>query len=166
MIDIRINPSDVWDYFESIGSANGVNIPIAIDADVGVYITGMVEEDYPVIVVTDNGEMIYEQVVVDAIDCADTVNDAIEDYLYGIDGDMSIEEREDELLCATEDFIRTAVLNTETLDTSVIKNCMEVFLMYLYKKHKLQIYRPMKIEIDGKEVMENYPFPHLYNTDR
>lgn len=168
MIDIRINPSDVWDYFESIGSPKGTNIPIAIDADanVGIYITGMVEEDCPVIVVTDNGEMICEQIVVDATDCADTVNDAIEDYLYGVDDDMSIEGREDELLCATEDFIKTAVLDTEMLDASVIKNCMEVFLMYIHKKHKFQIYRPMKIERDGKEVVENYPYPYLYNADR
>ena len=173
MTNIRIQPKDVWAYFESLGSPVGVSIPIAINDDIGarVYINATEDEDYPIISATIDGELIYELVVADAEECESTVEEVIDEFLNE-KSDISPEElkqeedieeeREAELTDAVYDFLNVALLDISRVDDSVFQDCLEHFLKYIHLKHKLPIYRPMTIEYsDGTESFEEYPYEHL-----
>ena len=75
---------------------------------------------------------------------------------------IEIDERETEIDTAVDDFLNVA-LQTYGVDTSVIDevhdDIKEHFLEYLYRKHGLEIYRPMYLEDeDGEDFFEEYPY--------
>lgn len=176
MVDIIISPKDAWDRLAAMG--NGVNMLVATNNENGakLFLTSMVEEDYPVAIVTVDGDLVYEQIVVNSEDCEETVSEVIDTIMYdlvtevdGCDNDGTedlVAEREAELADAIYDFLNVAVLDTSRVDAAVFEDCLEHFLEYIHLKHKLPVYRPMVIEYnDGSESFEEYPYDCLEFDD-
>lgn len=92
------------------------------------------------------------------IDDEDDPEELSEDEL----NEYEIDERESEIDAAVDDFLGVVLqafgLNTAVVD-EIHDDVKEHFLEYLYRKHKLEIYRPMYLEDEnGDEFFEEYPY--------
>lgn len=93
----------------------------------------------------------------------DDDEDDLEDKYGRFDQDMEIEEREEEIDLALEDFFLTIFgepLEGLVDDADLIyEDVKDHFLEYLYRKWGLEIRRPMYLEDDkGDEFFEEYPY--------
>lgn len=79
---------------------------------------------------------------------------------------LDIDDRESELDAAVEDFLGT-VLRTFDITDKVREDIKEHFLEYLYRKHRLKIYRPMYLEDEqGNDFFEEYPYECMEFEDK
>ena len=54
---------------------------------------------------------------------------------------------------------------TKKLIEDVIEDCKEHFLEYMYRKHHLDIYRPMELEDDDGVFFKEYPYEYIEFSD-
>lgn len=76
-----------------------------------------------------------------------------------------IEEREEELDVAIEDFVITVTDDSVPLENyeEIIRDLKEHFLAYMYKKHGLEPFRPMILyDEDKTEHYEEFPYRLLF----
>lgn len=185
MVNILVQPENVWAYFEKVLKPDGMDL-IAECGEYGtsVYISEL--NNRPLITVLSDDYPVYEEEVTDEKDCFGIVSQIYDDFLTSnaveiideimqddggfmptpdyekMDFDLEIEVREEELdeaviefLSVTCDFID---INTNEVK-EMIKDVKEHFLEYLYKKHGLEPRRPMwLVDEKGEEFFEEYPY--------
>lgn len=79
---------------------------------------------------------------------------------------LDIDDRESELDAAVEDFLGTVLRKFDITD-KVREDIKEHFLEYLYRKHRLKIYRPMYLEDEqGNDFFEEYPYECMEFEDK
>ena len=172
---IYLNPDEVWDYYiEHYGETDMTMI--AENEEFGVEIYLEFDADYPCIsVMIDNDQPIYEMVENEEA-CAEFVKSIYETYLVDnvmdlIEGleeiredcEKTIREREEELDDIVSVFVADVMQDYQVdIDPDVIQDLKEHFLMYMYRKHGIDPYRPMLLK-DGKggEDYEEYPYERL-----
>lgn len=130
----------------------------------------------PKVEVYADGDLVYEETVIDRECCAETMENVYDTYLTDnvvkilsgedeISQDDEIDQRETELDMLVTDFI-TGVMSTGGYFDSgaadadeIVDDCKEHFLEYLARKHGLRVYRPMYLEDeDGNEFFDEYPY--------
>lgn len=175
--DIIIKPEEIWKYFiEHREELKSSMEPVAQndDYDVIIYLTN--EDDMPCLTIESSNVESEEYHVEGEDSCEDTVRLVYDLYLTDqimslvageemakIDREDMIADREYELDDAVMSFICTAAgdeygyTDIEVPD-DVIEDCKEHFLEYLYRKHGLEIRRPMELEDDEGEFFEEYPY--------
>lgn len=186
---IHLSPCDVWEYFEeNFDSLCCESEIIAEDDNYDIYICmGAEEETHTMYVQVWVGDCVDDELTIDnPVDAEANIADLYTAYFasaddeYGDDyedsytltpKDLAV-ERERELNDSLEDFLRVVSPNDATkIMTSpegkkVFENIKEHFLEYLYRKHKINIYRPMLMDYgDGCPEYEEYPYDNMEFAD-
>lgn len=93
-------------------------------------------------------------------DAIKTVEEYIEDMLGSVE---DISYREEELDDATMSYLVSVLGNDDAYDIpkDTINDIKEHFLEYLWRKHHINIYRPMCLEDDEGSFETDYPYPHM-----
>lgn len=102
-------------------------------------------------------KMVYDRYLDNAVSSLSGTSDNNEDLQNDID------DRESELDAAVDDFLGVVLQTFGYDDGSMIDeihdDVKEHFLEYLFRKHGVEIYRPMFLEDeDGEEFFEEYPY--------
>lgn len=185
---IHLAPCDVWEYFEdNFESLCCEQEVIAQNDDVDIFICiGAEEDNHTLNVVVWVGDDIDDDITIDnELDAKTNIEDLYRMYFSPDDDvyddedsgeyvltpkDVAI-ERDKEINDALEDFLRV-IAPTETTKimtepgTKVFKDIKEHFLEYLYRKHKLNIFRPMLMDYgDGHPEYEEYPYESMEFDD-
>lgn len=191
--NIILAPDEVWGYFfDNIEVLKNSMHMIAENKEYGIEVYVTERNDLPELNVTADDRDICSESVVNELDCTKTVCEIYDLYLtdrvvntlddevderdysdYGDeleDADFNIQDRENELSLAFEDFFSTAVWQSDidvTDDREAIeRDCLEHILEYLARKHNVAIYRPMWIDYgDGDIEYEEYPYDSLEFPD-
>lgn len=187
--EIVLSASEVWEYFQTHKEDLEKHMHlIASNPEYGteVYITE--DTGFPNIVVTADGQQVYERVTISDVDCNKTVEEVYskyltanavfeltdaEDYLYADandDVEEIINEREDALYGAVYDFLSLASDEYFDFDSpdvdDIIEDCKEHFLEYIARKHGVRVYRPMVLEYnDGTEEVSDFPYEDMEFDD-
>lgn len=177
-----LKPHEVWDYFikhkEELESSME---PIAEngDFDVVIYLTN--EKGSPALFIeSSNFDSTDVYIENDEESCLIAIQDAYKTYLTDevvnvimesveADREDDIEDRESDLTSITTRFIEdilgeSPILYSDLIE-DVIEDCKEHFLEYMYRKHHLDIYRPMELEDDDGVFFEEYPYEYIEFSD-
>lgn len=185
---IILQPDEVWDYFvEHEEECDECMFEIASCSEYGttVYLSRSSKGVGCISVEADDQE-IYNEEIIDAEDAKKVVQKVYDDYLTDKvieilsdfepqeddtlqDQEDEIEMREEELNNLIWDFVM-GVYGGDTyadyLDYEFLDDLKDHFLEYMYRKHGLDIYRPMVLEDeDGTEFFEEYPYEHMVFDD-
>lgn len=186
---IILQPDEVWDYFvEHEEECDQCMFEIASCSEYGttVYLSRSSTGVGCISVEADDQE-IYNEGIIDAEDAKKVVQKVYDDYLtdkvieilsdFEPQGDDTLQDQEDEIEMREEeldnlvwDFV-TGVLGGDTYVDfdyagEVFDDLKDHFLEYMYRKHGLDIYRPMVLEDeDGTEFFEEYPYEHMVFDD-
>lgn len=182
MVNIVIEPSDVWGYFnEHRERFSTVARVIASNPIYGIEVC-LTEGagELPIISVLADGEEIDEETCVSPNDCTSTVkkfydkylSDNIVNALMSDDDNLTeeeeldkIDERELEIDDALCEFLQTLIPNLFDVIYDVGDLCEDLkdsICEYLYKKYGISVYRPMFLECeDGTEEFTEYPYPEM-----
>lgn len=189
MIQRVLEPNEVWDFWlKQPHDVIGVMHQIASNDQYGVsiYITADNSKDLRIVVECDDIQ-VYEEELINNVDCEKTCEKVYSDYLtesvsevlmeaFGeeaIDEEQdSIDEREEELDSAIYNFF-TDVLGEEAYmkvddPDAVLEDLKEHFLEYMARKHGLtSIYRPMRLEDveTNEEYYTEYPYEDMVYDD-
>lgn len=174
MRKIIIPPEDCWDYAcDHVEDLESKMVEIARNDAVGVSIYLTVdEEEFPVYVVCQDSEEVYEEYTVNATDCEKTGNKLIDKYIEGVSASSTeepepeeedieevIKEREDELTDAVLDFLSATCEDSYGLLEGEVEEIKDHFLEFLAREYGLRIYRPMEMETEsGEEFLAEYPY--------
>ena len=186
---VYVQPCDLWGYFEDNFEALCCEFEIAAEnQDVDIYICfGADEDDRTLYIQAWIGDDLDDEITVETDVAAEAAlaemyrrylsDDAYDDDEYKDDNytltpkDIAI-ERERELNDALEDFIRVVSptdatkMMTSTEGDKAFKDIKEHFLEYLYRKHKVNIFRPMLMDYgDGCPEYEEYPYDNMEFDD-
>lgn len=181
---ITVSATDVWGYFKkNKDDLKSSMHEIANNPEYGVEIFITEDSGLPSITVNIDNTEVYEEMVLNEVDCEKTVKRVYEEYLTdkvitvmtedNVDDDTEdiITDREEELDYAVRDFVMTA-LNEVYVDIlgvefdKMIEDCKEHFLEYIARKHELPVYRPMFLEYDdGVEELSDYPYEDMVFED-
>lgn len=142
-----------------LSSTNGrPTVTVLADEDqISEIITGI--ESLENVVRTTYDTYLSEQAVISLMTKEGDVEDIDEDELIRDE----IDERESEIDAAVDDFLGIIAQTYGFTDDNTIDeihdDVKEHFLEYLYRKHKLEIYRPMILEDEnGEDFFEEYPY--------
>lgn len=185
-----LKPNEVWKYaMEHFSWIKDTPFVIGSNKESGIEITLSVDEEYPVIFVTSDGEEVDYEVVKSSADCEATVseiydtwlptgtasNTLVKDELDGEEADYESEIREKESIDQREmeldeciDWILSEIdpeyleeLGTVTTD-EVFSDLKDMICEYLYKKCGISVYRPMYLENEhGVDEYYEYPYPEM-----
>lgn len=174
-----VKPENIWKHFEEHKSKlREIMEPVAIndEYDVIIYLTN--ENELPCLIAESSNFKNQEHRIKDEKSCTETARMVYNLYLTEQiimvimneeededtepDVEDEIFEREADLDSFVERFIEDAfegdpILYSNKLQ-SVVEDCKEHFLEYLYRKHGLSAYRPMELEDDDGVFIENYPY--------
>lgn len=195
MIDIIIEPSEVWDYAEEHAEelANISHI-IASNKDYGIEILiskDDINDDAIYIYVEEDDEEVHGKYITDRTQSEKIVKDIYDNYLTSkvleilgycetnvTSGNKNTEE-EDDIQCweynldlAVSDFIETVayyndleILSDQQAD-KIIQDCKEHFLEYIARKWKIDIYRPMYLYTEkGEKYFTEFPYKEMVFDD-
>lgn len=180
---IIIEAEQVWDYFNTnfIKLKNAMH-KIAEYEEYGIEIYITEASSLPRFVVEADSITLYEESVVNEVDCEITAKEIYDEYLTekaiekmlddgsGISDEeefqnMEIEERENELFAAVFDCIDTfcdGVLAHYSEMDEICEDLKDLICEYLYIKWGLEPRRPMILEYeDGSESYEEYPYSFM-----
>lgn len=185
-----LKPNEVWKYaMEHFSWIKDTPFVIGSNKESGIEITLSVDEEYPVIFVTSDGEEVDYEVVKSSADCEATVseiydtwlptgtasNTLVKDELDDEEADYESEIREKESIDQREmgldeciDWILSEIdpeyleeLGTVTTD-EVFSDLKDMICEYLYKKCGISVYRPMYLENEhGVDEYYEYPYPEM-----
>lgn len=84
--------------------------------------------------------------------------------------ELNIEDRESELSYALRDFLDVVMMGSEYEGTGkaylIEEDCLDHFIEYIARKHKVDVYRPMYIQYEGEEAEYcEYPYDELEFDD-
>lgn len=188
---IRVPPEDTWDYFtENKAELQKSMIMIAEEPEYGVEIYITADGDIPNFTVIADGVEVRSEFAFDKEDCTEITREFYEDYLtmnaaealtqsYINDGILN-EEVTEELINDREAEIEMAVTDmllslTETgspdysppeIEDDVVAEITNHICEYLYRKWKINVYRPMMMEDEnGEEFFEEYPYEIMEYED-
>lgn len=185
---ISVQPESVWGFYqEHIDTMETKMFKIAENTDFGIEIWIFVGIGLSVSVESDDGQLeeinlitenncetvirqVYKQYLTDEylklmlgdIYNYPDIDEDIQSFL-SLDREDLIAERENELYDVTYDFLRTVVEDDISLDIDkfeeICEDCKEHFLEYIYRKHNIDIHRPMELEDEnGEDFFEEYPY--------
>ena len=182
--EIILQPEEVWDFFlknKEICNSNLFEIASNKDNGITIYLSADSSGIGYISVDADSVE-VYNQEITSREDSERTVRDIYDDYLTDNvidilsydeneqadkDEESEIAEREEELNIFVWDFL-ISVLGDDTRieDDNILEDMKDHFLEYMYRKHGLDIYRPMVLESeDGTEFFEEFPYKHIEFED-
>lgn len=176
MKQIYIEPDEVYDYFlEMYGQES--EVIIAENSTSGVEISLVFNQDGPAIAVYADDDEVHYKEIIDYNEAEKVVERIYFDWLeedvpellaacHEIEEnfEQKVNDREEELDILVMDFITEVTQEYSDIinDECVIGDLKEHFLMYMYRKHGISPYRPMKLKDNkGNEVMEDYPYELL-----
>ena len=169
-------PDEVWEmYLEYfLKYKDGDKVLLAENTDTGVEIYLLFDMDPAIVVIMDNCEPIYEtveteeeclEVVKDVYDywlSNDVIKDCISEAIDEQDEQLEIEFREQELDSLITGFVAEVTMDeNDWLDADITEDLKEHFLMYMYKKHGLEPYRPMYIKDGNGKLYSEFPYEYL-----
>lgn len=173
---ITIAAPDVWEYFQHHKRELKTSMrEIASNNEYGIVIYITESCGFMSVVVTEDDTQIYEENIVNQYDCELTIRNIYNDYLTdkviniicdtSTDGEETkidihdiISDREELLDEAVYGFVM-AVMDDTYIDDDTLQDLKDHFLEYMFRKHDLDIYRPMILEDDnGNEFFEKYPY--------
>lgn len=179
--EILVQPKEVWDlYLTCKDSLRETVRELANNAEYGILIY-LTENNWrePCIVVEADDIEIYSEVIRNKNNATATCTRIFDDYLTDrvieIISDMEdtsadyIQEREEELTDATQDFIYAVLGGCGAIEfyEDVVEDCKEHFLEYLARRHNIAIHRPMfLVDDDGEEFYEEYPYDCMEFEDK
>lgn len=180
-IEIIYEPEEVWGLFLSEKESIGKEFPLAYD-DGGIEIVMVPnicndyldEEVFPYIVTKFLNDDMLVEVCINEKDCVATVADAYEclgdsiivndneDSYQESDVDNKIEDREDELYEAVEDFLAIVVDDSRDFDLYVddktVRKLKDKFLAFI-DREGIPVYRPAMVTGPGGEIIyTEYPY--------
>lgn len=187
MESIRVQPQNVWGYFQANKADltyRGVMKLIASNDDYGSAIYVSEDDGLPQLVVMMDDDIVAQETVCTVAECEKTAKELYDKYLTenaisafldnltvvdddnedpdgpgGVDAD--IRDRERELSDAITEFLGVVLgmdYKNETID-SVADDVLEHTLEYLHRKHGMDFYRPMYLEDEkGVKFFEEYPY--------
>lgn len=189
----HFEPAEVWDYYieNYRGYRDSMYEIIAEYDDYGIIIIASTDSSggLEISVSMDGVEMVSDYAISET-DCIKTVTKIYDEYLSESlvnttinkesedddaeiftqeeENQILIDEREDELDTLVSDFCNGVIgfnsryeLTDEQLD-----DVKEHFLDYLYRKHGVNVYRPMYLEDEkGEDFFEEYPYPCMVFDD-
>lgn len=186
---IKLKPSEVWDYY----SKNRLSLmcsdyEIASNDEYGVSILLSVDNSFAVtsdaLVVRVELDTYVADIehIVSEFDCENVISDIYDKYLTSkvidtIEDDSDepelteeeiIEAREEELTSAISDLL-DVITDGESneIEPDDIEDIKEHILEYIYRKHNIDIYRPMFLVFDDEtESYEEYPYDSLDFEDK
>lgn len=184
---VFVPASEAWSYFNEHKEELKISMhKIAGNEEFGVEVFITEAEEYPIIVVTADGEEVWSEEAVSKSDCENSLKrvydiyltSSVLDTLAGSDDDRlsdleiedTIMEREDELSSAVFEFIEAVAPNefealVDNIDEAV-EDIKDHFLEYLARKYGFRIYRPMFLEYDdGVEEFTEYPYEDMVFDD-
>lgn len=175
-------PDEVWSVFLSMTGQIGKSKLIAYDDayKVDVYMVPRVCRDFgddnvlPYIEVYYEDYLQFNEVCISNKDCEDTVKEIYEMVMDDIGDDQdpvgygedsfaeTIKNREDELLCATKDYLGIIVNTGENFKKyctdAVVEELMNKFLAFAAKEN-IPVYRPaMLTDEDGSMIYTEFPY--------
>jgi len=178
---VYVEPADVWGYYinhqRELEHATKV---LAERKEFGVEVWLMDDQGFPYVMVVADDEDLEAETILTAKDCAETVSmfydtylsdsymhdvvDEVEEYSTSDMVDM-IEERESELDTAVWDMLEIIVQNIAAVSEDPDKLCEDIkdhICEYLFKKHKISVYRPMFLECeDGTDEFFKFPYDEM-----
>lgn len=182
-------PAEVWDYYlENYYDGAMLYEVIAEYEDCGIIIVASTDKTggLEVNVGVDGIEM-FSECIINEPDCIRTVTKVYDEYLTESfvndsinkeddveiftqeeENQILIEEREDELDLLVSDFCNGVIgFNSKyELTDEQLDDIKEHFLDYLYRKHDVNVYRPMYLEDEkGEDFFEEYPYPCMVFED-
>lgn len=186
---IKLKPSEVWDYYNKNRlSLRCSDYEIASNDEYGVSILLSVDNSFAVtpdaLVVRVELDTYVADIehIVSEFDCENVISDIYDKYLTSkvidaIEDDSDepelteeeiIEAREEELTSAIGDLL-DVITDGESneIEPDDIEDIKEHVLEYIYRKHNIDIYRPMFLVFDdGTESYEEYPYGSLDFEDK
>lgn len=191
--NIKIRASEVWDYFHKYQSEfedKMEQIAARVDYGVDIFLTS--DHGFPNIVVMHDDLNVYEETIYGKKYCANAVSDIYDRFLTGNafselagvdtqqkstdDSDNASVLEEQDAIAESEAYLDEAVLEflTAVLDTAnlnlcddeIIEDVKDHFLEYLFRKHRLGIFRPMFLDYGNGDVrLEEYPYENMVFSD-
>lgn len=183
---IKLRPSEVWDYYNNNRlSLMCSDYEIASNDEYGVSILLSVDSwmsGAPVVRVELDTYVADIEHIVSESDCESVVSDIYDKYLTSkvidtIEDDSDepelteeeiIEAREEELTSAISDLLDVITDGgANEIEPDDIEDIKEHVLEYIYRKHNIDIYRPMFLVFDDEtESYEEYPYDSLDFEDK
>lgn len=175
--NIITEAKDIWDFFQNSRAEllhDMVTVAENDDFDVIIYLTN--NDGKPCLMIESSNVQSAEFIIEDEASCEATVNEVYDTYLTDkiieviaeeeMEADLELEdamaEREADIdsfiLRLLEDLFSDEPIIYSDLIDDVVQDCKEHFLEYLYRKHGLSVYRPMELEDDEGEFVEDYPY--------
>lgn len=189
-----LKPEEVWEYWmEHPDEIIGQTFEIASCSDFGisVYMVANNASELRISVEADDTE-IYDEAVINNVDCLKTCEKIYNDYLFcsmqailetlGVGNVVTeqqraleeiqkdeIDEREESISEYIREFIAEMIgFNVHfDIDDDVIEDIKEHFLEYMSRKHSIPIYRPMYLEDadTGEDYYAEYPYEDMVFDD-
>lgn len=174
---VFLSPDKVWSYYiEHRSELVNSDKLIAENREYGIdiVISGFMQ-GYCTILVSADDSPVYEEDVNCARDCEAMVRMLYDNYLSidaldlldakDIEEFNSLEEKEEisvreaDLDDAVWALVEAAIDRSKIFDQDLCDDLKEHFLEYMWKKHKLQIYRPMYlVDENNEQFFEEYPY--------
>ena len=190
-MSMLVEPDGVWQFFEENLETlqSGVELTIAERIEYGIQILAGFD-DYPKLIVEQDGEEVDEEYCFNANDASDTLRRMSNNYLTSkaildamdeeevdswddskdyADNDLEIEITEDDIKETTLDFITHITgLSTVMISDEELEDCTNHFLEYLARKWEhTDIVRPMKLrDADtGESYFTRHPYEDIVWSD-
>lgn len=184
MIDIILEPSEVWDYFENnVGKLHSSYHLIASNDEYGaeIYITVNSYGKAQIIAELD-GDRMETTTVFNAEECEKVCRSVYDDYLTPsavssatqVEYDEGDRGNEEDLIEIRESELDDAVYNClmEILESydddmdALVETTKEYLCEFLARTCKLPVYRPMHlVDEDGEEFFSEYPYEDMIYDD-
>lgn len=189
-MSMLVEPDGVWQFFEENLEAlqAGAELTIAERMEYGIQILAGFD-DYPKLIVEQDGEEVDEECCFNANDARDTLQrmsdnyltskailnamdeeeaDSVDDEDYA-DNDLEIEVTEDDIRETTRDFISYVTgLSATMISDEELEDCTNHFLEYLARKWEhTDIVRPMKLKDadTGESYFTRHPYEDIVWSD-
>ena len=185
----RVPRDKVWDFFyenKEHLQRDGVMMLLAANDEYGTSIYISEEDGLPQFVVLMEDDPVFQTEVLTKAECSKTAAELYDKYLTAavvseyIDKDIPaddedeeedklsvIDHREQELYDAAYNFLADTIGNdySPTVIEGVVQDFLDHSLEYLYRKHKIEAYRPMFLEDDKGEFFEEFPYASMVFED-
>lgn len=168
---IFVKPDDIWKYFQDNREKLKTTMIAVAQSDlydVTIYLSD--DSGLPTLIIESSNVESEEFSITDEESCMTTASMVYDLYLteqivtvmMQESENSEMEEREADIdgfiLRLLEDLLSDDPILYSDLIESVVQDCKEHFLEYLYRKHGLSVYRPMELEDDEGVFVEDYPY--------